>query len=593
MAVAITDIATEADRIWHPFWHRSAPRRLVEDSGDDPTANWAPWQLHLARRKRPATPPFLKGKSPPLWWATEPISEVKLPAIRDMLASVGRASDAPAWWALAAAYSLPDASASLAPAAWWELVERLRTLAIDADLLAVDPEGDPQDLLRQQLLAGELPLVLGYLFPEVQSLRELRDSAREALSEALVEWTDGQGLPHGRLLPVLGPLWASWTRCRWMGQRLKRGCWSREAEIQYQWLVRHAIRLTGVDGRFMLLGPDSIAATGNSSPAEWSRGLYATALDLVGDRADCAAAAAILPRRVVLRKIRAEKRDLPDVSLESEWSGLAVLATDWKRSAVRLAVSYAEEPMRIELSAGREQMLSGLWNCATTCDGEPVQFEGEWSQACWQSVGKCDYLELCAELSHALRLERQLILSRADRVVYLADVIISAEDTPRRLVHTIEFPLGPRAHWQPEEETRDGVLASGKQRSAVVPLALTEWHCDPRGGRLQAACGKLTLTQETHGRALYCPLFFDLDRRRTKKERTWRQLTVAEALIVVPRDVAVGYRAQIGRAQWLFYRSLAPAGNRTLLGQNIAGEFYAGRFRASGKLDEWIEIEAC
>ena len=44
--------------------------------------------------------------------------------------------------------------------------------------------------------------------------------------------------------------------------------------------------------------------------------------------------------------------------------------------------------------------------------------------------------------------------------------------------------------------------------------------------------------------------------------------------------------------QWLFYRSLGPAGNRTVLGQNIAGEFTAGRFPSSGKFKQWIEIEA-
>jgi hypothetical protein len=33
-------------------------------------------------------------------------------------------------------------------------------------------------------------------------------------------------------------------------------------------------------------------------------------------------------------------------------------------------------------------------------------------------------------------------------------------------------------------------------------------------------------------------------------------------------------------------------GNRTVLGQNIAGEFCAGSFHSSGRFDEWIEIEA-
>jgi hypothetical protein len=100
------------------------------------------------------------------------------------------------------------------------------------------------------------------------------------------------------------------------------------------------------------------------------------------------------------------------------------------------------------------------------------------------------------------------------------------------------------------------------------------------------------LTQELTGRALTCSLMFDLKPTRAKKQRTWRQLTVGDWMEVVPRDVAVGFRSQCGRGQWLFYRSLGPAGNRTVLGQNIAGEFYAGRFHADGTFDDWIEIEA-
>ena len=136
------------------------------------------------------------------------------------------------------------------------------------------------------------------------------------------------------------------------------------------------------------------------------------------------------------------------------------------------------------------------------------------------------------------------------------------------------------------------VLRNGKARAAVMPLLLPEWRADPRGGSLREESGQLMLTQECQASALCCPLFLDLDSKRTAKERTWRQLTVAEWMEVMPRDVAVGFRAQSGSDQWLFYRSLAPPGNRTVLGHNIAGEFTAGRFRSNGKYDEWIEIEA-
>jgi hypothetical protein len=161
------------------------------------------------------------------------------------------------------------------------------------------------------------------------------------------------------------------------------------------------------------------------------------------------------------------------------------------------------------------------------------------------------------------------------------------------LRHAFSLPLGRRVAWLPETETRDGVLATQKQRTAVLPLGLFEWRSDPRGGALVSESGRLTLSEATAGRSLYAGLILDLDPARSKKCRTWRQLTVSEMLQVVPRDVAVGFRAQSGDDQWLVYRSLGPAGNRSVLGQNISSEFYAGRFQVDdGLVAEWIEIEA-
>ena len=72
---------------------------------------------------------------------------------------------------------------------------------------------------------------------------------------------------------------------------------------------------------------------------------------------------------------------------------------------------------------------------------------------------------------------------------------------------------------------------------------------------------------------------------------TWRQLTVAENLTAQSDDVAVGYRVQIGRQQWLFYRSLAACGNRTLLGHNLVSEFLVARFSKEGKVEAIVETE--
>jgi hypothetical protein len=66
---------------------------------------------------------------------------------------------------------------------------------------------------------------------------------------------------------------------------------------------------------------------------------------------------------------------------------------------------------------------------------------------------------------------------------------------------------------------------------------------------------------------------------------------VAESLQIVPPHVAAGYRVMVGKHQWLIYRSLAPAANRTLLGHNLATEMLIARFDRNGEVEPLIEIE--
>lgn len=585
------------------LWHKEAPRRLTEPWAEGKLERgWRGWQRYLGRRKRPALPQFLTGKEPPILWVwpaawnrdeiaaalpsgLQSAAEIVLAkrwsdSDRDQAETLSRALQT-----VALAYALPSLAEELSSDEWWKLAEELHALATEAQQIRVQWEGDPRDVLRQQLLAGELALALGYLFPEVRPLRSLRKAARQALSEALLELTDGKGAPHARLLPVLAPLWACWTRCRWLGQRLKQNSWSRAAETQYLWLVRHTIRLA--DGGCRLALCESVQ---DASPV-LPRPLLFTALELVGDAGDYAAATAVLPSSVVPDDLDFDDEDLPKPSFNSEWSGLAVMATHWSNNAPRLSLTYADDPLRIELAVGRRTLITGQWITSTMCDGKLIPAVSEWEELLWRSDPDCDYLELSIDLADGLRIDRQLVLGREDRVLYLADMVVTSGESPRQLRHSIQLPLAPDVVWQPEVETRDGTLADSKLRSAVIPPGLFEWRCDSRGGSLTCQDGRLTLTQEVTGRALCCPLFFDFDRRRSKKERTWRHLTVGEALKNVADDVAVGYRVQSGRDQWLFYRSLGPSANRTLLGQNVSSESYAGRFLKTGEVDEWIEVE--
>jgi hypothetical protein len=595
MATAITPQAAKLPFDNLPLWHNSAPRRLVEKSSSgDAKKAWGAWQKHLARRKRPTELRFLAGERPPLLWAWPVAWEregilLKGRALarlsQELSGDAVRGDELPqALQALAIAYALPQLASKLSGEVWWSLAESLRELATDAQQLRTELTGDIHEIVRQQQLAGELPLALAYLFPEMRPMRELHPAARQSLSESLVALLDGKGGPHGRLLPVLGPLLACWTRTRLLGERLKGGAWSKEAEKQYRWLVRHALRLAAPEGRFLTADIHA----GRDRSGFWS--MLAKSIELAGDKADRVAFTSV-SSLVVKNKLKPIQNALPKPAFHSEWAGLATLATGWSKSDARLAIAYASDPLALELQVGGRQLLAGNWTSETVCDGQPVAITGSWDELCWQSDKDCDYLELSIDLADGLRLDRQILLAKQDAVLFLTDVLLTTNHAPRSLRHSLHLPWGRDVTWQPEAETRDGVLVDRKPRAAVLPLALGEWRSDSRGGSLAGSSGRMTLTQEATSHALYCPLLIDLDPRRSRKERTWRQLTIAESLAAVSRDVAVGFRAQSGSDQWIVYRSLAPPANRTVMGQNISGEFAAGRFPASGEIKSWIETE--
>ena len=603
MAIAIHEEAPLTLSNLQPLWHDSAPRRLADSpTANDPVAAWKAWQEHLQDRRGHKAPRFLDQKNPPLLWGwplewereeiataiDSPTTLAELVIGDDLTATPDLAMSLQM---VALAYALPELAPELPAETWWFLVERLHTIATQAAAQRIDWQSNPDDVVRNQLLAGELPFALGYLFPEIRALHDLRDEARVAFSDALIEITDGQGLPHAKLLPLLGPLFACWTRARWLGDNLKRGCWSRAAERQYEWLVRHAIRLADDDGRFLFSHAEpSSMLRGRKTATSWCKPLFKTALKLAGDRSDHAAARATLPRGSVPTCHKLSRKHLPAPSLNSDWACVTIMADGWSQSAARLATTYVDYPQSLELSVDGEKLFAGNWTFTTKVAGQLAEPEGEWEQLCWESGKRFDFIELGLPLSHGLRLERQILFGRQDRVLYFADIIFPTDGEPRDLEHTFNLPLASGTVWTPENETRDGILSGTRTRAAILPLALREWRADPRSGALTVGDGRLTLAQSGRGKSLCCPLFIDLDRDRAAQQRTWRQLTVCDMLEVVPPDVAVGFRAQSGNDQWLIYRSIKQPGNRSVLGHNVAGEFCAGRV-VDGAFKEWIEIE--
>jgi hypothetical protein len=187
--------------------------------------------------------------------------------------------------------------------------------------------------------------------------------------------------------------------------------------------------------------------------------------------------------------------------------------------------------------------------------------------------------------------QRQAILFREERLLVLADALLGTQ--PGAWSLRSQLPLAERIGFEAAQKTREGFLVAGdSKRSLAMPLHLPEWRRQLSAGRFEQVGNELHVSADTSTGRAFAPVVISLCNRHAKKPFTWRQLTVGEQLAAVPPDVATAYRIQIGKDQWLIYRTLAPAARRTALGMHTFADFYAGRFDENGDLETLVEVEA-
>ena len=578
------------------LWHKSAPEKIrrAHRQGDQ-ASSWQNWQEYLADRTDPAP---MSGLWPcegnVLLWAAEDTGADA--DTRRLLLGLQWLLEGPATWgekaaswitdtsqgpleaphaleAIGWAHALPLAAGILEAEVWWDLLGHLYDLANEASETPLD--GQP---LVQQLLGGELGLTLAYLFPEIVPCRKGAKTARKILSQGMLELIDGEGLPNSQILTVFRPLMACWTRCRILGDAMDKACFSAKAGYQYEWAVRAAMRLSRPDGTQVFAGTN-----GRADDAE----LMAAALVCGGDEDDEAIASLALPGYTPPKGLDASL--LPSPADHSSWASIAILQPAWGRGEPKLATSFKGHDFRIELAQQKELLLAGTWMPEVCVNGELLPAKSPWQELCWVSDDDVDYLELEIQLARGARVQRHIAMAREDRFLFLADAIF---DCPEGTIdYCGRLSLADDAGLAPAEESNEAFLMGQQAAALVLPLALPEWRVEQSSGQLATASGALELRLSGQGGALFAPLLLDLKPRRMTRPLTWRRLTVAQSLEIVPAHVAVGYRVMVGKNQWLIYRSLTSAVNRTLLGHNLATEMLIARFDKNGEVEPLIEIE--
>ncbi len=583
------------------FWNDSAPKKVIDDN------NWESWIHYLVKRRKPTSVDSLcaaKGSS--LLWGLDAcrLSSMSSELLQLIKCARGkgkfdqattedilhrwqqRTESLPqsvdfAMECLAVANLLPIVGQFIDSKHWWSLLDVLWEIVTCTDDWQIDAEMPAENCLVYQLLAGELPLTLAYLFPEIRPLVKLRKSANDVLSECLIELSNGEGLPRASHLEQFRALVASWTRCRAMGGAIKKSSWSKKAEEQYRQAVGKSLMLSSSSG---------VPLLSREHAAGWSPDFLEAALKLGGTSTDRTAAIDMFDKKLTKHLSGKSGKVVSETSYHCEWAGLAIMRTAFSPDAPVVAIDYATPDLKLDVWVGSQRLIAGMWSAETCSEGKKLEPIGVWEETCWFSDEDVDYLELAIELSDGARLERQILLARDDLFLLLVDHVLDAPGATIR--HQFSLPLDPDIQFMAEIETREGTLGATKQISRVLPLALPEWRSDPRIGELTQVADRLQLTQERPGRRLACPLLFDLDPARLGKPCTWRQLTVAQSLEIQPHDVAVGFRVQCGKSQWLIYRSLAAPANRSVLGQNTSVECLVGRFLApGGEVEELLQVE--
>ncbi|NBT13549.1 MAG: hypothetical protein EBS56_08215 [Planctomycetia bacterium] len=442
----------------------------------------------------------------------------------------------------------------------------------------------------QQLRDGDTAsaafvVALARLFNDIEACRCLERDANAALVEELgrLVFTDGAvhvaGDPAGSAAIVERV--ERWSAVREVATAIGGPCpWDDETDDRWRRATVTALRLLGGQGR-PLTGAGRLPACCSQrllDAATAARGRAGRTATLVRD-----------PRRRI--EPAAAKRLLPR-DFHSADAASSIIRTGWHRDAVRVLLDHRSTVPRLEIATHDRLLVDGPWAWRVSINGRPLEAEGPWSVTGFESDRKATFLEIAAPLAGGLQIARQVVVLVRDAVVLLADAITAATP-PAGEVLACEsgLSLGHGLEVEPAEETRDVVAYDTSMRMMALPLALPEWSAAPAPGSLAASAGSLLLRQESSGGRLYAPLWLDCHPARIGRPLTWRQLSVADTRRNLPRHQAAAFRVQAGLEQWLLYRTLDAARNRTVLGCNLSCEFLVGRVREDGVVSRTLEIE--
>lgn len=453
---------------------------------------------------------------------------------------------------------------------------------------------DPAAPLQEPSQA-EVAWQAALVFRGLADVLPVRKFARHALRGELLERTVADGTLRAEAAVRLEAWLPTLIRARRWAECFDVRLWNRTCDERLAGAVRCAASLLDATGR---------PAFGQIGSRDWPKLL------------DAAARLTSLPKnkppRRFLRALSESRRSSRSGSglkwkssrspaVQSDEAELAVLRSRWSVDADALVVAHHQDLPWIDLSALGRPLFRGVWEVEVASDGWPLRFPANWSCVCWHSDADADYLELQVTFDGNVRVERQVLLSRTEHLLFLADTVFDPAGSA--LEYRSRLPLVAGTSVAADVRTREVRLSGPWLTARVFPLALEQDRVLNSPGRMAGAATATMPGSGARGEALeleqrgtggvYAPLVIDWHPARRKAPADWRTLTVAEHRRVVGRHAAAAHRLRIGDRQWLFYHALVRSEEpRTVLGLHTFRESVIGRVTRAGDIEPMVLVEA-
>jgi hypothetical protein len=517
------------------------------------------------------------------------------------------------------AAAMPQLSDILPAEIWWQCGEQLLQLRADASL-----RSDATSPLHL-LLAGELGLTLAWRLGVFPSCEKIALSSLDAVAAFL----QGEGESIDRaLMPIreLRLIVASLVRCEKLflivGKRVSKKFTKRQREIAAEFatwmaaLMRHDgtqvfSQAQAADCRedYALSKSSKSKTTKRKSSSRSATKI--TQPDLYGlmdaacefDRETLAPAMAAALGQGHSGGRLAWEVSLPEAMWHSETASAMVMLPEWDVRRGRTFLDYSGEDFHVEVMGGRRSLLRGTHQTMIQVDGVTQQPSGPWECTCEYSDDDVHLIELEQPHSGGVVLQRQWMLVRDDCCLMVSDAVLPANKSDRESVSekrpeircVSRLPLAPGVDVIEDAETRELLLSDGKKpRAMLMPLAANEWKLGPSTCQVFLSEDEHLVVTTIGSGAIYSPIWLDFQTHRFNRKRTWRQLTVAQDLAIVPRHVASAFRVQVGSEHWVLYRSMLSRGPLSMMGKHLIADFFAARFHPSdGGMEDLVTVDEC